>query len=180
MNTNNCVALDFETATASRGSVYEIGIYRWTASINRWISSSPSMNERFEIRSVWSTKRNYGSQTAAVFVSPREIGPLRSPTSLSPLHPPGGRGKGFPRRASPSPFGRPAASEVRQVLVQVQVMDPCKHFGPFLLVQVQTMDLYGHCESSESWIFGGLDILGDGSRVISWYSYLCKDYHWYV
>ena len=53
------------------------------------------MNERFEIRSVWSTKRNYGSQTAAVFVSPREIGPLRSPTSLSPL-PPRGTGERIP------------------------------------------------------------------------------------
>ena len=68
------------------------------------IWSSPSMNERFEIRSVWSTKRNYGSQTAAVFVSPRETGPLRSPTSLSPLPPPGGRGKGFPRTADAVPL----------------------------------------------------------------------------
>jgi hypothetical protein len=46
-----------------------------------------------------------------------------------------------------SPFGRPAASEIRQVLVQVQVMDPYKHFGPFLHAPVQTMDLYEHYSS---------------------------------
>ena len=43
------------------------------------------MNEGFEIRRVWSTKRNYGSQTAAVSVSPREIGALPS-YPLSALH----------------------------------------------------------------------------------------------
>ena len=69
------------------------------------------MNERFEIRSVWSTKRNYGSQTAAVFVSPREIGPLRSPTPHPPCTPQGDGGKDSPARLTPSPFGRPAASE---------------------------------------------------------------------
>ena len=40
------------------------------------------MKRRFEIWRVWSTKRNYGSQTAAVFVSPREIGPRRTDSRL--------------------------------------------------------------------------------------------------
>ena len=37
--------------------------------------------------------------------------------------PPGARGKGFPRRASPSPFGRPAASELGLEPIVFQLSD---------------------------------------------------------
>ena len=36
------------------------------------------------------------------------------------------------------------ASESPQMLVPVQIMDPYKHFLPFLLALVQTLDLYEH------------------------------------
>jgi len=45
-----------------------------------------------------SLRNENGSQTAAVFVSPREIGPLRSPTPHPPCTPQGDGGKDSPAR----------------------------------------------------------------------------------
>ena len=35
--------------------------------MNRWISSSPSWNRRFEIRSVWSTKQDKSQDLSSLF-----------------------------------------------------------------------------------------------------------------
>lgn len=80
--------------------------------MNDWRCSSPSRKRRFEIRSVWSTKRN-GSQFGCRFRFSAGDRAAALPDFPIPPAPPGGRGKNSPARLTPSPFGRPSASECR-------------------------------------------------------------------